>query len=450
MSLRRASSTLAVGTFLAAHALGCGGSSPSSDVGPVDAAATDAGGGSRDAFVAGDGASSDVGADAFAGDAGPPSGSLDPSFGMHGIVTDVGFGSQNNGVDSIAVQADGAVIVGGSVNPGDPNLFVARLLPNGTSDTNFGANGAYAVNRDPGGSETVNGLLVLPNGNILGAVDANRVLTVLELDSTGTLVDGFGTHGFTEINVGGLGRSLTLAVDSMGRIVVAGTDYTNFVVARLTATGQPDTTFHGGTPIVLNAGGTVDGAYALAIDTDDSIAVAGTALGATGGSGFVARFTSAGVPVTSFGGTGMVVTPMSLYGVWITSSGLLVAGSDTMGAVLSRYSATGSVDTTFGMNGLSRIAGPVGSISAAVRAATGNVYGAGTNNDVYVCAWLPTGSTDTAFGNSGAASQSVGPSNDGAHAIAVAHDGRILVAGFTITASSPTTTFNPAILRYFP
>ncbi len=78
-----------------------------------------------------------------------PNGSLDTSFGSHGYIAG-SFGSPLTLADTIQVQPDGKIVVAGL---SQPNWFVLRLLPNGTGDPSFGANGLVTGQFDnPNGS----------------------------------------------------------------------------------------------------------------------------------------------------------------------------------------------------------------------------------------------------------------------------------------------------------
>ena len=135
-------------------------------------------------------------------------------------------------------------------------------------------------------------------------------------------------------------------MQTTGKIIVAGSSHdgtgNDFVVARYDGFGNVDSTFFGPGFIITGSFATVgdsdDQAFALAVHTNNQIAVAGTTFNpATSTYDFaVARYTPDGDPVTSFdedtvgGGDGKVVTPFATnddraYGVAFDSSGRIVA-----------------------------------------------------------------------------------------------------------------------------
>src|SRR5206468_2251134 len=132
-----------------------------------------------------------------------------------------------------------------------------------------------------------------------------------------------------------------------GRILVAGSETDNLpqlppavsagqiIVARLTASGQPDPTFgSGGTTIVDLPTGSIGNSFAaaLALQPDGGVLVAGLAHsggepGAVNGP-IVTRLTSGGVIDGSFGSGGTVVFPPTSYGfnsVRVLGDGRIVA-----------------------------------------------------------------------------------------------------------------------------
>jgi len=96
-----------------------------------------------------------------------PSGTLDSTFGTGGLVHYV------SGGDTTGMQlfADGKILVRGSI-PASPFTVSCgiRFLADGTPDTTFGANGLRVIDiREAAGSEALNSLLVLSNGQWIAA-----------------------------------------------------------------------------------------------------------------------------------------------------------------------------------------------------------------------------------------------------------------------------------------
>jgi uncharacterized delta-60 repeat protein len=82
-------------------------------------------------------------------------GSLDQSFGNGGIVLlNAGPGDSDDDAQGLAIQPDGAILVGGSAAPTaftfDSDFMVARFRPNGTLDASFGQVGIATTPTAPG------------------------------------------------------------------------------------------------------------------------------------------------------------------------------------------------------------------------------------------------------------------------------------------------------------
>jgi uncharacterized delta-60 repeat protein len=79
------------------------------------------------------------------------SGALDASFGSNGqVLTTVG--SYGNSISSIAVQADGRILLAGRCgNPGGADICVQRLLPEGALDSTFNGSGVVITPIGSGG-----------------------------------------------------------------------------------------------------------------------------------------------------------------------------------------------------------------------------------------------------------------------------------------------------------
>ena len=94
-----------------------------------------------------------------------PSGTLDTSFGAGGRVT-LNFGGRFESLRSVALQADGKIVVaGGSVNGLFNDFAVARFNSNGTLDTSFGTGGKVLT--DFGVSAQAESVAVQQDGKIV-------------------------------------------------------------------------------------------------------------------------------------------------------------------------------------------------------------------------------------------------------------------------------------------
>ena len=206
--------------------------------------------------------------------------SLDSSYGIGGKQS-INFRGL---AEDLAVAPDGSVVVVGydsntDANGNSPNSFaIARLTPSGMPDNSFGINGKQNVNFGSW-DDRANSVIIQPDGRILVAGDARFQngseghFGVARLTTTGQLDSSFGDGGKQIITFGtSVSEWATgVAVQSDGKIVVSGTSvqdgvtYYDFAVARLDTSGQLDTSFATGGKATINIGGPGTADYVDAI-----------------------------------------------------------------------------------------------------------------------------------------------------------------------------------------
>ncbi len=288
-------------------------------------------------------------------DTGFNSGSSTDAAGTH--VTSIGTG--DSVANAIALQADGSIVAGGyATNNGIQQFALARYTSGGDLDTSFNPHG--------------------DNGAAPGTV-----MTVV--DSAISAVQA-------------------LAVQPDGRIVAAGssTGSTPFkvVLVRYDPNGTPDTHFGpNGDGRVATAMGTGDSlAYGMTLDADGKIIVAGQA--SQGGSkGFaLARYNTDGTLDTDFNGSGTVITPIT----GLTDARAEAVAMEPDGKIVA---------AGFGVNASNRTV-------------------------VAVARYTANGTLDTTFGSGGIQTTAMGAGDARAHAIALQTDGKIIVAGKAVSSTS--------------
>jgi uncharacterized delta-60 repeat protein len=285
-------------------------------------------------------------------------GSLDSSFDGDGKVTTDFSG---NG-QSVTVQIDGKILVAGTSGS---NFAVARYNTNGSLDTSFDGDGK--VTTDFGGSDYGYSITMQTNGKILVAGTNGYDSAVARYNTDGNLDTSFDGDGKVTTDFSGgywdggdYGYSVTIQTD--GKILVAGVsrhDFGNnyFAVVRYNADGSLDTSF-GGDGEVTDFDSYDDYGYSVTVQTDGKILVAGG-----NGSDFIlARYNTNGSLDASFDGDGKITTDFgnyssdSGYSVTVQTDGkILVAGNSNSDFALARYNANGSLDTSFGGNTLDSI-----------------------------------------------------------------------------------------------
>jgi uncharacterized delta-60 repeat protein len=283
--------------------------------------------------------------------------------------------------------------------------------------------------------------------------------------ASGRLDSSFGHRGKALTDFGGGDDEVTaLAVQSDGKIVAAGGAVVpgnlDFALARYTPKGNLDTTFGNGGKVVTDFGA-LSIALAVAIQPDGKIVAAGhSRAGFNGDEEFaLARYNSDGALDTTFGSGGKVLTDFSGTGsdevanaLGIQSDGRIVAagGSNAGGSAdfaLARYNSDGALDTTFGSGGkvLTDFSG-TGSFdgASALRIQSdGRIVAAGNSDasgseDFALARYSTNGTLDPTFGNEGKVITdfSGAGSPDVIRSLGIQSDGRIVAADVSYAGGS--------------
>ncbi len=199
-----------------------------------------------------------------------PGGRLDRTFGRHrtGIATTPAGGI----AQSVAVQRNGAILVGGSnANRNGRPMVVARFTRSGLLDRRFGRGGLVQTvfwNPDLAASAGVSGLATTSDGGVIASghldyigSDGHGSAGVFRLSSNGGLVRGFGTRGHMEVAfrnaTGGFAQwfPCAMTVGSRGQVTVTGDGSAGsgaaILSARLNARGMLDASYGKGGRAVI-------------------------------------------------------------------------------------------------------------------------------------------------------------------------------------------------------
>ncbi|MEJ7763987.1 MAG: hypothetical protein WKF86_00665 [Acidimicrobiales bacterium] len=300
----------------------------------------------------------------------------------------------------------------------------------GKQTTDFGGTGLSA--------DEARALVIDANSKTVavGGNGADSGFALARHDSTGNLDTTFDTDGkqtthFPDIVEGTITRTITdevanaVALAADGKIVVAGTarvnGYTVFAVARYTTAGALDPTFDLDGMVITNSAAMTDGAVAfkdargVAIDASGNIVVVGSIRDVkdgvvSNGDFTVLRYTASGALDTSFGSGGIVTTDMQEAVNVLPNP----EGTDVANAVV----IAGGKILVAGRNG----------IHSTLTA------GGGADTDFAFARYNSDGSLDTSFDLDGKAFVDAGY-QDGANALAVQGDGKIVAAGDVVPSA---------------
>jgi len=281
--------------------------------------------------------------------------------------TFVGSGSYegfNSLVGTIALQADGKVLAGGTFTSYDKGGStttvgkIARLNTDGAIDSSFNSGGT-GFNGEVLVIVVQSDGKILVGGNFTSYNDgtAHAVGYIARLTSTGTLDTTFNSTG-----TGFDGRVLKLVLQADGKILAVGrhssyndgTDHAVGFIARLTSTGTLDTTFNS-TGIGFD-----NWAFSIAVQTDGKILVVGMFTAYNDGTdhtvGFIARLTSTGTLDTTFNSGGTGFNNSYIYSIAVQSDGKILVGgkftsyndgTDHVVGRIIRLTTSGVMDNTF-------------------------------------------------------------------------------------------------------
>ena len=233
----------------------------------------------------------------------------------------------------------------------------------------------------------------------------------------------------------------TVALQTDGKIIVAGSVNNNFGLVRYNANGSLDTSFGAGGIVSISPEDTsVDVLLGIAIQSDGKILAAGPVN--AGNDFFVIRLNPNGALDTTFGNSGVVAEE-----VCIPNSGALVVQPNgeiiVVGGCAIRFKPNGTLDPSFGIGGVARLVSVEGGAVALQSDGKFLVAGfAGTAGGL-ISRYNPSGSIDPSFGIFG----SVGCPSP-ASALAVQGDGKIVVAGTLTDLRTPPGTQDLALVRY--
>jgi uncharacterized delta-60 repeat protein len=356
-------------------------------------------------------------------------GDLDQDFGNGGIVlTDFapGKGMYYECANALAVQSDGKLVAAGMSASSD--FALARYNPDGSLDLSFGSGGKVIT--DMGGFlEQAVAVGILPDGRIV--VVGGRIMSLEQFAMAcykpdGSLDTSFGDGG--KVN----NRSLLpdeMAVQSDGRIVVAGLQK----LVRYNPDGTPDLSFGSGGEVNIQFSGA-----AMTLQSDGCILLAG----GLSGDFALARLFSDGSLDPSFGNGGVVRTDLlrdeAARCVAVAPDGRIVAAGYSRETtnkqpdqiVLVRYNSDGSLDTSFGDGGkVTTMQEARLSLTGLVLQPDGGIVVSKESEDFELIRYNRDGSLDYSFGSNGLVTTDFFEQHDTVQALTMVGNDRLVAAG---------------------
>jgi uncharacterized delta-60 repeat protein len=399
-------------------------------------------------------------------------------------------GGPNSGATSALIQPDGKIVAAGwgeTASWGAPGVFgLARFSPSGSLDRSFGSGGEVAT---PAGA--AGGIARQTDGKLVVAGSGHGGFALIRYMTDGSLDKSFGTRGTARTAFGSLSaQAAAVAIQPDGKIVAAGPlgEDAGFALARYKPNGSLDPTFGSDGRVITKVGGG-GVAFALALQPDGKLVVAGSvngdlsfAHGLTTGDQFaIARYTAGGSLDNGFGTGGLVTSAFGLLAaqaqaVVLQPDGKIVAAgagqvdpNTPPGIVVARYEPDGSLDSSFGSNGVAATPSPASRqcdgcglyANALAIQADGKLVAAGQSCTAGCSFALdrynPDGSLDTSFGTGGRVTTSFGSidscsggGGDFANAVALQPDAKIVAVGYSNFGRCSPNYDTFALARYEP
>lgn len=391
----------------------------------------------------------------------------------------------------IGVQSDNKIIVAGLYPDNGYKLGVQRLNPNLTIDTSFGTNGV-AVYYDaryrpliclqPDQKIIVTGqssiLRYDSSGNLDPSFGTNGVYpdvaSFLTLQRDGKILYGSGMmkrlHGVSNFN-SNKGKMITqlgyqddvaksFAQRSGGKWIVAGhsqnavsaNSLTDFGLIGYNADGSLDYNFGSNGIVATDFSGGTDYAYTTVVQPDGKILVGGYSN--SGATYFaLARYLPNGLLDNTFGTGGKQINYINnqnggIFKITLQTDGKIIAvgWNSSYDFRIVRYNTNGSLDNTFGTNGVVSIDMLSGSYDTAIdvfirpdgKILVSGTVESGSDSFFGICRILSNGNLDASFDGDGKFITQVGGVYDYCSSMSVQNDGKIILIGTASNGSNNT------------
>jgi uncharacterized delta-60 repeat protein len=397
-------------------------------------------------------------------------GSLDPTFASIGYASygPVSATSFDNAQDVVTLPNGQMVFCGTAGTSGNLEICVVRLNADGTIDNTFGTNGYY-LHSNPSGSDFAYDMEVLANGQILvaGALSitaANPQFALLSINPNGTLNTTFGTNGIFVNDIDAsedYARKILLSsthITLVGSSKLPGFTTNRIAATRCNLNGMLDLSFGTSGKSILSNGNS-NMTYSACWASNNDIVVCGDAYISNTYYPMMAKMTSSGAAVTSFGTAGIWVSMSQnsrYFDIDFIAGNLIVSGNNgasfTDFLLQARNENTGSLVSTFGTGGSTItnlnnsdsyyevLAHPDGSILAC---GTTGAVGIGAARDFIISKYSANGVLETSWGTNGHTVTSIFSNWDDAYGMDLYPNNRVVIAGF-----SAQTNPQFAVARY--
>ena len=353
-------------------------------------------------------------------------------------------------------------------------IYLAGFSQAGTLDKSFNGSGKKVIGFKFGGyngDDACFAMAIQSDGKSVLAGKSSATsggdynFIVVRLNTDGSLDQSFNNKGYILINFSGDDEAAAVAIQSDGKIVVAGTANASgrrrkIALLRLLTNGVPDPSFGPNfSGKVITDVGNDAATYCMALQ-NGKIIIGGDIID-NNSKCLLLRYNGDGSPDQSFGVLGKSITNLGTgefpHGVAIQSDGKIVAGCSEGGSyayshfIVARFTSNGILDGNFGTNGKTNTDFGLNDFctSIAVQSndkivATGFTYNSHFN--FAIARYTKDGTPDNTFSGDGKTVtdiDNVAHSDDFAYDVAIQGDNKIVVAG-----STHVNDYNFALVRY--
>jgi uncharacterized delta-60 repeat protein len=346
------------------------------------------------------------------------------------------------------------------------------LAAQGDLDVDFGIGGIVTTNLVGNNNDFIKDMVTLPDGRIVvvGYIEGPVVKFALGCyTANGSLAPNFGQGGIVTTQISDIDRAVAVAIQG-NKIIVLGRSFTNveenfFSLARYDANGNLDPTFGNGGIVRANLPGTVvEGAADLAVQNEDGkIVVVGSTAPSGNSNLFATRYLADGSIDSSFGIGGIrEISYQSgnpqASAVAIHNGKVIIGGNLNGKFLLTRLDQNGFDDLSFNAQGTIVISFPNSGnsiLSAIAVQADGKIVLAGTTitnqgSDFAMSRVSSFGFIDGNFGNQGRVVTDFDGDADTGEAVTIQADGKIVVVGRASDADPSDGPNAFAVARYNP
>jgi uncharacterized delta-60 repeat protein len=177
-------------------------------------------------------------------------GSLDTSFDGDGkVTTSVGSSFFTDIANSVAIQSDGKVVVAGFRSSGSRDFALTRYNSNGSLDTTFDGDGKVTTDFGNSTDDVAHSVAIQSDGKIVVAGQSKNLrsgydFALTRYNSNGSLDTTFDSDGkvTTAVGISNYGANYganSVAIQSDGKIVIAGDGPGDFALARYNVSDAP-------------------------------------------------------------------------------------------------------------------------------------------------------------------------------------------------------------------